>query len=88
MKVTVLGSHLCPDTMYALMKLKEAGADMDFKNISSEFPALKAFLKERETNELYVSVRENGGIGMPFFTLENGTQTFDLELVLKSIQED
>ena len=27
MKVTVIGSHLCPDTLYALNKLVEAKAE-------------------------------------------------------------
>ena len=31
MKVTVVGSHLCPDTLYALNKLVEAKADIEFK---------------------------------------------------------
>ena len=28
MKVTVIGSHLCPDTLYALCKLTEKQADI------------------------------------------------------------
>ena len=28
MKVTVVGSHLCPDTIYALNKLVEAGMEI------------------------------------------------------------
>ena len=35
MKVTVIGSHLCPDTLYALNKLSEAKADIEFKNLSA-----------------------------------------------------
>ena len=34
MKVTVIGSHLCPDTLYALQQLAAAGAEIDFKDIS------------------------------------------------------
>ena len=46
MRVTVIGSHLCPDTLYALNRLSEAKAEIDFKNLSSVktaesgFPAL------------------------------------------------
>ena len=36
MKVTVIGSHLCPDTLYALNKLVEAKADITFQNLSPE----------------------------------------------------
>ena len=35
MKVTVIGSHLCPDTLYALGKLSGAGAEVDFRDILS-----------------------------------------------------
>ena len=38
MKVTVIGSHLCPDTLYALNKLCEAKADITFKNLSASLP--------------------------------------------------
>ena len=30
MKVTVIGSHLCPDTLYALNRLSEAKAEKSF----------------------------------------------------------
>ena len=35
MKVTVIGSHLCPDTLYALNRLAGAGAEVEFKDILS-----------------------------------------------------
>ena len=65
MKVTVIGSHLCPDTLYALNKLCEAKADIEFKNLSASLPDLKAYLALRESSPLYESVRKNGGIGIP-----------------------
>ena len=83
MKVTVIGSHLCPDTLYALNKLSEAKADIEFKNLSASLPDLKAYLALRESSPLYESVRENGSIGIPAFVLEDGTVTLDLADVLK-----
>lgn len=85
MKVTVIGSHLCPDTLYALCKLKEKNADLDFKNLSASLPDLKAYLAVRETSEMYDSVRRNGGIGIPFFELEDGTKTMDLDMALEKL---
>ena len=32
MKMTVIGSHLCPDTLYALGKLSGAGMEVDFRD--------------------------------------------------------
>ena len=72
MKVTVIGSHLCPDTLYALNRLNEARAEIDFKNLAL-----------RQDSPVYADIREGGGIGIPCFVLEDGTVTRDLEAVLK-----
>ena len=85
MKITVIGSHLCPDTLFALNKLKEINADIDFLDISSSLPDLKAYLSVREKSPLYNTVRENGGIGIPYFCMEDGTETLDISTVLKKI---
>ena len=83
MKVTVIGSHLCPDTLYALNRLSEAGAEIDFKNLSASLSDLKAYLALRESDPHYEAVKKNGGIGIPCFILEDGTVTRDLRAVLK-----
>lgn len=82
MKVTVIGSHLCPDTLYALNQLVANKVEIDFKNLSASLQDLKAYLAQRETNPLYASVREKGGIGIPCFVLEDGRTTLDLDEVL------
>lgn len=83
MCVTVIGSHLCPDTLYALCKLRERNFTIDFKDLSSSLPDLKVYLSIRETDEIYKNVRQNGGIGIPLFELPDGKRTLDLEEVLK-----
>lgn len=85
MKITVIGSHLCPDTLYALCKLSEKKADIDFKNLSASLPDLKQYLSVREGCGLYQPVRQAGGIGIPFFELEDGTRTLDLDEVLSKM---
>ena len=85
MKITLIGSHLCQDTLYALMKLKEEGAEIEFKNISVDFSALKTYVKLREHNTLYDIVKKNDGIGIPVFLCEDGTETLDLGKVLKKL---
>ena len=82
MKITVIGSHLCPDTLYALNRLSEAKAEIDFRNLSS-LPDLKVYLELRQNSPAYADIRENGGIGIPCFVLEDGTATRDLDAVLK-----
>lgn len=83
MKVTVVGSHLCPDTLYALNKLVETKADIEFKNLSASLPDLKVYLQLRDNEAMYETVKANGGIGIPCFILEDGTKTMDLNEVLK-----
>ena len=83
MKVTVIGSHLCPKTLYALNRLTEAQVDIEFKNLSASLPDLKAYLALRESSPLYDAVREQGIVGIPAFILEDGTVTLTLSDVLK-----
>ena len=82
MKVTVVGSHLCPDTLYALCELRGKDVEVDFKNLSSSLPDLKEYLALREGSEIYDGVKAAGGIGIPCFVLEDGTKTLDLNEVL------
>ena len=58
MKITVIGSHLCPDTLYALCRLREKNAEMDFRNLSASLPDLKAYLAVRESCYMTRSARQ------------------------------
>lgn len=82
MKVTVIGSHLCPDTLAALHQLTKAGAEVDFKDILSCHADLKEYLKLRETNELYKDICGTERLGIPCFVCENGKLTMDMSEVL------
>ncbi len=86
MKLTLIGSHLCPDTLYTLIKLKDAGAQIDFMDIQSSFPALKEFLEKRENDPIYETVKAEGGIGIPLMIFEDGTETFSLEEALAKVK--
>jgi len=83
MKVTVIGSHLCPDTLAALNKLSAAGADLDFKDILSCHADLKDYLKLRDTNALYEEIRGTERLGVPCFILEDNEVTMDINKVLE-----
>ncbi|ADL04384.1 glutaredoxin [Lacrimispora saccharolytica] len=85
MKITIIGSHLCPDTLYALNKLIAMKASVDFKNLSADLKDLKAYLAVRETEPAFEAVKSNGGIGIPFFILEDGTKTLNLNEVLERL---
>ena len=82
MKITVVGSHLCPDTLYALCQLRDRNIEVDFKDLSASLPDLKEYLSLRQSLDIYKNVRDAGGIGIPCFILEDGTKTLDLNEVL------
>ena len=56
---------------------------MDFKNLPASPPDLKTYLALRQDSPAYADIRENGGIGIPCFVLEDGTATRDLDAVLR-----
>ena len=58
MKVTVIGSHLCPDTLYALNRLSEVKAEIEFKNLSASLPDLKAYLALRDSDPHYEAFKK------------------------------
>ncbi len=82
MKITVVGSHLCPDTLYALCQLRDRNIEVDFKDLSASLPDLKEYLSLRQSLDIYKNVRDAGGIGIPCFILEDGTKTLDLNEAL------
>ena len=82
MKVTVIGSHLCPDTLYALHRLAAAGAEVDFKDILSGHAALQDYLQLRESSPLYAEIRGTRRLGVPCFVQEDGTPTLDISDIL------
>lgn len=85
MRVEIIGSHLCEDTRNALAVLKEKNVEVEFFNLSENLDSLKKYLHYRETEVMYEEVRKNGGIGIPFIVLEDGTKTFDVNEVLEKL---
>lgn len=83
MKVTVIGSHLCPDTLYALNQLAAAGAEVTFKDILSCHADLMSYLLLRDTSDVYAEIRGKERLGVPCFICEDGMVTLDINEVLK-----
>ena len=82
MKVTVIGSHLCPDTLYVLNCLTAADVEASFQDILSCHAALQTYLHVRETSELYADIRGTQRLGVPCFVREDGTMTLELKDIL------
>lgn len=96
MKITIVGSHLCPNTLYAIVKCKEAGLMINFVDISASLGSLKRFLVLHVHHEVYAPCRElsaredylqNGKIGLPCFVLEDGAETLELDTALQRAAE-
>ena len=83
MKITVIGSHLCPDTLYDLNRLSGAGAEIDFKDILSCHAVLQDYLEIRESSPLYEEIRGTRRLGIPCFVREDGTMTLNLNDILE-----
>lgn len=58
MKVTVIGSHLCPDTLYALNCLTAAGVEASFQDILSCHAALQTYLHVREDGTMTLELKD------------------------------
>ena len=82
MKLTVIGSHVCPDTIYALNELVKKGVEVDFKDLLSCHADLKAYLNLREQSPLYADIRGTERLGVPCFIKEDGTTTLSLDEAL------
>ena len=87
MKVTLVGSHLCQHTIYAITKLRDAGVDIDFRNISTSFADLKDFMREWGNSPLYEDARQENRVGIPLYILEDGTKTRNLNDVLNGVED-
>lgn len=74
--ILIYGMPACPDCAY-LDEQIEGNTHYKKINIGEKTADLKAFLKIRDTETIFDAVRENGGIGIPCFVLEDGTVTLD-----------
>lgn len=84
MNVTVIGSHLCADTLYALNQLAAAGVNTEFKDILSCHADLREYLKLRDTHPVYEKIRGTERLGVPCFVLDDGSLTLEIKEILKS----
>ena len=87
MEFKVIGSSLCGDTKKALKALDELRVSYEFLDILTSLDALKAFLKEMDTDQLFEKVQAKGIIGIPLFIFPDGTNTLSLHKVLEAAKD-
>lgn len=79
-KITMFGAPICGDCVVAKEALLKSGqVELDYRNITESTKNLKEFLQYRDTDPMFDFIRSQGRIGIPFFILEDGTRTFEIE---------
>ncbi len=79
MKIIMYGAEICSDCVEAKEKLAASdGIELDLRDITESTKTLKEFLSHRDHDEIFADVIKNGGIGIPFFILEDNTVTFEV----------
>jgi glutaredoxin-related protein len=74
------GAEICPDCVEAKKQLRmDESIELDYRNITESTKILKEFLAYRDHEAIFNPVKEEGRIGIPFFLLEDGTKTFEIE---------
>lgn len=83
----VYGTEICIDCRNYKAIQKKRGFEAEYVEITQDTGKLKEFLKIRDHDALYASLRENGGIGVPLFVNEDGRKTFDIDEAFSWIGE-
>ena len=89
----VYGSDICIDCRNYKAIQEKRGFAAEYINITENTQNLRAFLGIRDTDPLFAPVKENGGIGIPLFVMEDGRKTLDIDealswLGLPPVEED
>ena len=82
MKVIMYGIRSCHDCVDAEKLLNERNIPFTYYDFATDPVWLKEFIQIRDKSPLFKAVRENGWIGIPYFELEDGTKTFDVQEVI------
>lgn len=80
--IKIYGSMLCKDCVQCREDLDKAGISYEYLDFSDSLLHLKEFLAIRESNPLFIEVREKGSIGIPCIVKEDGSITLDWEALM------
>ena len=83
-KIIMYGADACPDCVTAKARLAASDTfELDERDITKSLKTLKEFLFYRDHDDLFAPVVRAGKIGIPFFILEDGSHTFEVDDILK-----
>ena len=86
MKIVMYGIRSCHDCVDAVKLLDEKKIAYEYRDFAADAIYLKEFLLLREHADNFDFVRDNDYIGIPYFELEDGTKTFDVNEVVAKAQ--
>lgn len=70
-KIVIYGSHLWAECPELKEFLSEKEVKFAYFDISLNLAAMKRFLKIRDNNSIYDSIKKSGGIGIPTVIIDN-----------------
>ena len=84
MKITMYGAEICSDCVVLKAALqKRNDIEVDYRNITESTKNMREFLAYRDQETLFDQIKKEGRIGIPFFILEDGTKTLDIEAFIQ-----
>lgn len=72
----IYGSMLCPDCVQCRKDLDESGAVYEYREITADLRYMKEFLKLRDENNCFDSIKAEGKIGIPCILHNDGVISF------------
>lgn len=79
--ITVYGSLLCKDCMATKIIFEKLNVNYKLINITEKSVILHEFIVMRDKDEFFRGIRDNGKVGIPFFT-KGEQKSFDINEAL------
>ena len=73
----IYGSMLCPDCVQCRKDLDASGTAYDYREITEDLRYMKEFLKIRDENTCFDSVKTEEKIGIPCIVREDGSVSLE-----------
>jgi len=75
----VYGAEICIDCRNYKAIQKARGFEAEYIEITEDTTKLKEFLKIRDNDPIMAEVRQQSGIGIPLFVMEDGRMTLEID---------
>ena len=78
----VYGADICIDCRNYKAVQKSRGFAAEYVDITENTMNMREFLQIRDSDPVFLPVKEHGGIGIPLFVREDGVKTLDIDEAL------